>query len=136
VGLFARTMSSSNVKFCFPIKRLENPSIILEPFDLSKHAPTFVHGCKDQPELFDYLPYGPFASVADFEPFYADRIERNSKETMFAILAKSSPSDEDGTLAGVVGLLNASASNALIEIGFVNPHCRLAFYLQAALPRP
>jgi hypothetical protein len=113
-------MSSSNINFCFPVKRLEDPRIVLEPFDLSKHAPAFVQGCKDHPELFDYLPYGPFASIADFEAFYNARMEGNGGQTMFAISAKSSPSDADGTLAGVVALANASPTNASIEIGFVN----------------
>ena len=117
-------MSSSHINFCFPVKRLEDDRLVLKPFDVSKHAPAFVQGCKDHPELFDYLPYGPFASIADFEAFYTPRMEANRGETWFAISAKSSPSDADGTLAGVIGLLNASPSNASIEMGFVNTHHR------------
>jgi hypothetical protein len=113
-------MSSTNINFCFPVKRLENSRLILEPFDVSKHGMTFVQGCKDHPELFEYLPYGPFTSIADLDAFYTDRILPNLTETLFAILAKSSPSDQSGTLAGVVGLLNANPGNASIEIGFVS----------------
>jgi hypothetical protein len=115
-------MSSTTVNFCFPLRRLENLRLILEPFDVSKHGKAFVQGCKDQPELFDYLPYGPFPSFTEFDAFYTNRVVPNPAETMLAILAKSSSSDEDGTLAGVVGLLNASPGNASIEIGFVIPH--------------
>ena len=120
--LISTAMSLANTAFNFPVKRLENSLLVLEPFEAPRHAELFVQGCKDHPELFDYLPYGPFASIAEFEAFYAVRILSSPTETMFAVLAKSSPSDESGTLAGVIGLLNASPSNASIEIGFVNPH--------------
>jgi hypothetical protein len=113
-------MSPANTAFNFPVKRLENSLLVLEPFEAPKHGELFVQGCKDHPELFDYLPYGPFASIAEFEAFYTARIVPSPAETMFAVLAKSSPSNESGTLAGVIGLLNASPSNASIEIGFVN----------------
>ena len=112
-------MSSTNASFCFPIKRLENPRLILEPFEITKHGELFVRGSRDHPELFDYLPYGPFASLADFEAFYTARIMPDPGQTLFAILTKSSPCDDGGTLAGVIGLLNASPGNASTEIGFV-----------------
>jgi hypothetical protein len=115
-------MSSANAAFNFPVKRLENSLLALEPFEVPKHAELFVQGCKDHPELFDYLPYGPFASIAEFEAFYSVRIAPSPAEAMFAVWAKSSRSDESETLAGVIGLLNASPSNASIEIGFVNSH--------------
>jgi hypothetical protein len=116
-----------NINFCFPVNRLENSRIVLEPLDVPKHGLLLVQGCKDHPELFDYLPYGPFASIAEFEAFYADRILPNPAETMFAILVKSSPSDESGTFAGLIGLLNASPKNASIELGFVNSPYRSKF---------
>ena len=105
--------------FCFPVKQLENSRVVLEPFDVSKHAKSFLHGCKDHPELFKYLSYGPFASIVEFEAFY--KMMSSPEKTLFAIFAKSSPSDENRSLAGVIGLLNASPNNALVEIGYVNP---------------
>jgi hypothetical protein len=120
--LISTAMSHVNTAFNFPVKRLENSLLVLEPFEVSKHGEPFVQGCKDYPELFEYLPYGPFASIAEFEVFYAARIVPSPAETVFAVLAKSSPSDESETFAGVIGLLNASPSNASIEIGFVNSH--------------
>src|SRR2546421_11103908 len=105
-------MSPANTTFNFPVKRLENSLLVLKPFDVSKHGELFVQGCKVYPELFEYLPYGPFASIAEFEAFYTARIVSSPAATMFAILAKSSPFDERETFAGVVGLLNASPGNA------------------------
>jgi hypothetical protein len=115
-------MSPANTAFNFPVKRLENSLLVLEPFEVPKHAELFVQGCKDFPELFAYLPYGPFTTTTEFEAFYTARIAPSPAQTLFAIFAKSSPANESGTLAGVIGLLNASPSNASIEIGFVNSH--------------
>jgi hypothetical protein len=120
--LISTAMSPANTAFNFPVKRLENSLLVLEPFEVPKHGELFVQGCKDYPELFEYLSYGPFASIAEFEAFYTARIVPSPAATMFAVLAKSSPSDESETFAGVIGLLNASPSNASIEIGFVNSH--------------
>jgi hypothetical protein len=112
-------MSFAHVNFHFPVRRLENSRLSLEPFDVSQHGMAFVQGCKDYPELFDYLPYGPFVSLAEFETFCIDRVAPNPAETLFAILTKPSSSDESGSLAGVIGLLNASPGYALVEVGFV-----------------
>lgn len=112
-------MSSGNADFCFPIKRLENSRVALEPFNVAKHASSFVEGCKDHPELFNYLPYGPFSTTAEFEIFYQSRVEHNPAEALFAIFTKSPGVVEQETLAGIIGLLNASPGNASVELGFV-----------------
>lgn len=117
-------MSSGNTDFCFPIKRLENSRVVLEPFN-DKHAALFVEGCKDHPTLFDYLPFGPFSTTTEFETLYKCRVERNPTEAMFAIFTKLPGSVEQETMAGTIGLLNASPSNASVEIGFVCTLLRL-----------
>lgn len=117
--------SSGNADFCFPIKRLENSRVILEPFDVAKHAALFVEGCKGYPALFDYLPYGPFSTIAEFETFYTSRIEHNPAATLFAIFTISPGSVEQETMVGIIGLLNASPGNASVELGFVYTALRL-----------
>jgi len=112
-------MASPEVPLCFPTKRLENSRLILVPFDSSSHADPFVQGIKNNPDLFTYLTYGPFSTRADFAAFYRSRIELSNAETLFAILVKPQTVDEQESFAGVVGLLNASPTNASIEIGFV-----------------
>ena len=112
-------MSTPEAVFCFPIKRLENSRLILEPFDLSTHAELFVQGSKNNPELFAYLTHGPFSTTTDFKAFYKSRIGSSDTETCFAILAKSNTPGEQGVFAGVIALQNASPINASIEIGFV-----------------
>ena len=112
-------MPDASEVFCWPCEPLENDRLRLEPFQLSEHATPFVQGCQEHPTLFDYLPYGPFSTVNEFESWYTDRIQPSATETLYAILAKSSPPGGHGTLAGVVGLLNASPGNASVEMGFV-----------------
>src|SRR3954453_22411437 len=72
--LISTAMSPANTAFNFPVKRLENSLLVLEPFEVLKHGEFFVQGCKDHPKLFEYLPYGPFASIAEFQAFYTARI--------------------------------------------------------------
>ncbi|KAJ9606775.1 hypothetical protein H2200_008784 [Cladophialophora chaetospira] len=114
-------MATTESNFCFPLKRLDNSRLILEPFDFHKYADQFVQETKGHPELFAYVYQGPFLTIADFEDFYDTRIRSTDTETLFAILKKTENPDEgDGPLfAGVVGFQNASVFNATIEIGFV-----------------
>lgn len=118
-------MSSNGVNFCFPVKRLNNNFVILEPFVPEKHAAPYVEGCNDHPTLFAYLPYGPYSSISDFESSYRNHIEPNDTVTFFAILVKSCASDDSGPVAGVISLRNASLSNASVEIGSVSPNYSL-----------
>lgn len=110
-------MPTPETTFCFPIKRLENSCLILEPFDLSAHAESFFQGSKDHPELFPYIDFGPFSSTADFEAWYQSNIVTSDTVTLFAILAKSDTSDSHTEFAGITSLLSASVANASIEIG-------------------
>ncbi|KAI1331298.1 acyl-CoA N-acyltransferase [Xylariaceae sp. FL0255] len=112
-------MSSADVTFCLPIKRLENERMILEPFDISSHLDAYLDGCKDHPELHNYVGYGPIVTKADFAAFYEPRMAKSSSDTLFAIMAKSDETDERGTLAGVIGYQNASATNGTLEIGYI-----------------
>ena len=115
-------MAAPDSAFCFPVKRLENSRLILDPFNFSSHAEPFVHGTKDYPELFDFVSQGPFATTAEFAAFYKSRIESSNRETLFAILKKPTPPGEHHDFAGMIGLQNANVLSATIEIGFVR--CR------------
>ena len=128
-------MSSNYVNFCFPVKRLDNDCVILEPFVPEKHAAPYVEGCKDHPTLFAYLPYGPYSRTSDFESSYKEHIEPNDTVTFFAILAKSCASDDSGPVAGAISLRNASPSNASVEIGSVSTNYPLFELLRSGLSR-
>ena len=116
----------------YPIKRLENSRLLLEPFDFAKHAAPFVEACKDHPGLFDFVPYGPFPTIADFKDFYPVWVS-NPAVAVFAVFAKSSSSAEQGTMAGTIGWLNANPGNATIELGFVDAPSQLISSFRALL---
>ncbi len=103
--------------------------MLLVPFDFAGDAAPFVEACKDHPELFDFVPYGPFPTIADFQNFYPNW-SSNPTVTMFAVFAKSSSSDEQGTMAGTIGWINANPGNATIELGIVDtpPLLRSSFH--------
>lgn len=67
------------------------------------------------------MPFGPFATVADFLNWTENRIRRDPTHTLFAVYNKplSHPDETRYELAGLIGLLNTSPSNLSTEIGFV-----------------
>lgn len=83
------------------------------------------------PDIFKYLPFGPFKDIDDFlTNFVENRIRKDSNLLLFAIFDKTKPSQSltnsntgpdfsVGTLAGLIGFLNTSAPDLATEIGFV-----------------
>ena len=111
-------MSEADIPFCFPIRHLKNPRLILAPFDFATHAERYVQGTKGHPELFEYVGYGPFASTVEFSAFY-NRVASRATEQLFAILARRDSNDSEGTLAGILGYEEGNPKDATIEIGIV-----------------
>ncbi|KAF9449218.1 acyl-CoA N-acyltransferase [Macrolepiota fuliginosa MF-IS2] len=105
--------------FCFPVPAvLENPRLKLIPWDPSLHSNIYVQSIAPHPELFDYLPFGPFNSRKTFDPWFEERIHKQRGQIAFAIFDKTQ-GDSDKGFAGMIGLLNASSSHLSTEIGFV-----------------
>ena len=87
------------------------------------------------PEIFCYLPFGPFKDIDDFmEDFYEPFIRKSPGNTLFAIFDKTKrntsiigdgtrtvPEEEqpDEALAGLIALLYSSSTNLVTEIGGV-----------------
>jgi RimJ/RimL family protein N-acetyltransferase len=78
--------------------------------------------------MFTYLPFGPFESESDFQDLIETRVEPNPGYILFSVWDKTTVSTariptvaevKDGALAGIIGLLNASADALATEIGFV-----------------
>ncbi|KAH8667038.1 putative GNAT family acetyltransferase [Xylariales sp. PMI_506] len=122
--------------FSLPINttRLENERLRLVPAesDLTSFAANYVENVKDHPELYSYLPYGPFTTAEEYERWYNGRIAPNSTETIFAIYLKagmvqqrglggggSEFSVEDDTLAGTIGLCGTAPDHSTTEIGHI-----------------
>ena len=117
-------MSIVDKSFVFPVRRLANDRVSLEPFKISSHALAFVEGTKEHPDLFNFVTYGPFQSVEDFEDtFYRPRIAEKEGTVLWSIFTKC-PADEskqDGewVFAGVLSLDNSSRVDGVTEIGHV-----------------
>jgi RimJ/RimL family protein N-acetyltransferase len=85
----------------------------LEPVDAERHAVDLYQRSKDQPLLWTYLGYGPFADQASFTAWLAER----AKETdplFFAVIDLAS-----GRASGVVSYLRITPAQGVIEIGHI-----------------
>lgn len=81
------------------------------------HAEPFFSATQPHPEIYTYLPFGPFPTVAEFlDEVVEGRVHRNPALVLFAVIDKKTG---DGKLAGIIGLLNTSTANLSTEIGFV-----------------
>ncbi|RPA98943.1 acyl-CoA N-acyltransferase [Choiromyces venosus 120613-1] len=114
---------SSPPNFCFPVRELSNERIRLIPFDAILHTPSFFANTSAHPEIWAHMPMGPFTSVGDLQQNFVQVIQQDAKKTLYAVLKKSPPSQEEGEqeeeLAGVIGYLNASFENLSTEIGYL-----------------
>jgi hypothetical protein len=78
----------------------------------------FFEASKDHPEIYTYLPWGPFNSLLELEQGILDRwIKIDRTRALFAVFDKNLRSVP--TLAGVIGFLNTSVEDLWTEIGFV-----------------
>lgn len=123
-----------NTNFCLPLKlsRLQNDRMQLVPLHLCRDADLeeFVVG---NPELWLYLPSGPFRSVAAYRAWHDEKIQQHSDSILFGIYLKKGvvnkriPGTDDfeqihvaeGTFAGTTGLTDAIPKDSLVEIGHV-----------------
>ncbi|KAI6008879.1 acyl-CoA N-acyltransferase [Pisolithus orientalis] len=114
-----------SANFQFPVRELQNDRIRLVPFATTLHAELFFQGSVNHPELYRYLPYGPYESATEFvETFINNRIRPIPGNILYAIIDKTrshpdSPAPSQADFAGVIGYLNTDMSNLEIEIGFI-----------------
>lgn len=123
-----------SANFCLPIdlSRLQNDQLQLIPLascpdsDLEEFV-------VENSELWQYLPSGPFPSVAAYRAWHAEKIQQHSDSILFAIYLKEGVVNKripgtsdveqirvaDGTFAGTTGLTDAVPNNSVVEIGHV-----------------
>ncbi|KAK6341660.1 hypothetical protein TWF696_008729 [Orbilia brochopaga] len=135
-----------------PLRVLESNGVRLEPFIPSLHAEyafSLLQG-GESTLLYRYLPYGPFATLADFLTWLEVRIRSDRNSCLFLITDLSRPldaADPLGRVVGWIGVLNVSLPDLIAEIGHVtvlqrawkthvNTHasCLLLQYLLSARP--
>ncbi|TFK38332.1 acyl-CoA N-acyltransferase [Crucibulum laeve] len=116
-------MDTYNINFCFPIPgAIENERVRLRPFIPSKHAENFIKQATQYPEIFDYLPFGPFSSVEDFiDNLVEVRIHKDPGYILLAVFDKTKSTSDapDGAFAGLMGLINTSPINLATEVGCI-----------------
>jgi RimJ/RimL family protein N-acetyltransferase len=94
---------------------LEGRLVRLEPLDAAAHAGALhaaAHGPGCDPALWRYLPYGPFASPAEYAAWVAAHATGRDP-LLHAIVPRG------GTAAGVAAYLRIVPEHACIEIGHV-----------------
>ncbi|KAI0700847.1 acyl-CoA N-acyltransferase [Cerioporus squamosus] len=103
------------VDFCFPIRNLENDRVKLTPFNPSLHGDAYWAGTHAHPEVYTFLPFGPFPSLPAFLAYIDARWQRSPEHVLFATLDKAS----GGAFAGICAYINSSAANLSTEIGAI-----------------
>lgn len=91
---------------------LPGTHVTLERLDVARHAgDLFAAQAAGDPKLWDYLPYGPFASREAFDEHL--RAQALADDPWFYAVVV------DGRAAGVVSYLRGDAANGVIEIGHI-----------------
>ncbi|PPQ63652.1 hypothetical protein CVT24_004426 [Panaeolus cyanescens] len=116
-----------DVNFCFsPPERLESQRVILMPFIPRVHGRDFYELACRYPEVFNYLPFGPYSTFDDFEEnLLENRARKDPGWLLFAVFDRTTPNpgangdQYPGALAGCIALINSSTLKMATEIGCV-----------------
>jgi RimJ/RimL family protein N-acetyltransferase len=85
----------------------------LEPLDRDRHGGELLAAAEGDPDLWDFLPYGPFAG-ADVFGEHLDRQAAGDDPLFYAVVDAAS-----GRAAGVVSFLRIEPAHGCIEIGHI-----------------
>ncbi|WP_369958391.1 GNAT family N-acetyltransferase [Pseudomonas benzenivorans] len=121
-----------------PRAPLDGRYVRLEPLDPARHGAELwqaLQGADDDPRLWDYLPYGPFAERADFDAWLATNAAA-ADPLFFAVIELTSQ-----RCTGQLSLLRMAPADGCIEIGHIafgramqrSPASTEAVYLLAEL---
>ncbi|RIA80741.1 acyl-CoA N-acyltransferase, partial [Glomus cerebriforme] len=108
--------TNNNYDFNFILNpvTLTGKRIRLEPLIQSVHAAELYEIAHVNPELFDYLPYGPFNSYEEFLEFLNSPYIKDKHTLLFCIIDISSEKK-----IGIVGYLNTHPIHKKTEIGHI-----------------
>ena len=98
-----------------PLSRaaLEGELVRLEPVDVARHAGQLFAAQSSTPELWAYLPYGPFESETAFRVWLTERAA-TSDPLFYAIIEGSS-----GRALGMASFLRVEQGHGVIEVGHI-----------------
>ena len=92
---------------------MEGRWVRLERLDPVRHAPQIHAANRESDAIWDYLPYGPFASQRDWEG-WAEDMARRDDPLFYAIRSL-----ETGRAAGVASFLRIMPESGSIEVGHI-----------------
>ncbi|PGH07648.1 hypothetical protein GX51_01657 [Blastomyces parvus] len=101
-------------------KTLHGRTITLEPLTLEHSDSLFsCLGGTDNASIWDYLPYGPFTSKAEFDKSIANMAISEDRMFFSVIDRTGLNTNHSGKAIGFLSLLRLDISNRVVEIGFV-----------------
>jgi len=92
---------------------LEGELVRLEPVDVARHAGQLFAAQSSAPELWEYLPYGPFANETAFRVWLTERAA-TSDPLFYAIIERKS-----GRALGMASFLRIEQGHGVIEVGHI-----------------
>ena len=92
---------------------LEGELARLEPVDVARHASQLFAAQAGAPQIWEYLPYGPFESETVFRAWLAERAT-TSDPLFYAIIDRTS-----GRALGMASFLRVEPSHGVIEVGHI-----------------
>jgi len=98
-----------------PLSRvaLEGELVRLEPVDVARHAGQLFAAQSSAPELWEYLPYGPFGSETAFRVWLTERAA-SSDPLFYTIIERTS-----GRALGMASFLRVEPGHGVIEVGHI-----------------
>ncbi len=92
---------------------LEGELVRLEPVDVARHSGQLFAAQSGAAELWEYLPYGPFAGETVFRTWLTERAA-TSDPLFYAIIDRSV-----GLALGMASFLRVEPDNGVIEVGHI-----------------
>ncbi|PKS08363.1 hypothetical protein jhhlp_005307 [Lomentospora prolificans] len=82
---------ASNFNLPLDLSRLENDRLKLVPLEdnLEEWADAYVQDANRNPQVYDWLTYGPFANAAEYVSWYNENCRNNTSELLLAIILKA-----------------------------------------------
>lgn len=93
---------------------LQGQYAVLEPLSAEKHAALLFRAYDGHDALWDYMPYGPFPSAAQYHRWVRDTVA--NKDHLFYAIKNL----ETGQYGGVASYLRISPEAGSIEVGNIN----------------
>jgi RimJ/RimL family protein N-acetyltransferase len=84
----------------------------IEKLDPARHAAALWEALKETPQLWDYMPYGPFHSADQFHAWLAERASL-ADPYVYAVVAP------DGRALGLAALMRITPDMGVIEVGHI-----------------